>query len=217
MRGPLTTTAAALVGAVIILVADARTLVSAGGADVLTYHNDNERTGQNLNETFLSAATVNAAVFGKVATLSVDGKVDAQPLLLSGVPIPGQGTHNVLYVATEHASLYAFDSDSGAMLWRVSLLGAGETTSDGRGCSQVVPEIGITSTPAIDKTLGPNGVIYVVGMSKNAAGAYFQRLHALDVTTGAELLDGPKTAAASLPNHVNFGNALLYNYAARGI
>src|SRR5438477_16167 len=92
MRGPLTTTAAALAGAVLILVADARTLVSAGGADVLTYHNDNERTGQNLNETFLSAATVNAAVFGKVATLSVDGKVDAQPLLLSGVPIPGQGT-----------------------------------------------------------------------------------------------------------------------------
>jgi hypothetical protein len=190
--------AAALAIGVIIVLSDARTLVSAGGVDVLTYHNDTQRTGQNLSETFLTAATVNAAVFGKVATLSVDGKVDAQPLLLTGVPIAGQGTRNVLYVATEHASLYAFDSDSGAMLWRVSLLGAGETTSDGRGCSQVVPEIGITSTPVIDKTRGPNGAIYAVAMSKNSAGAYFQRLHALDVTTGAELFGGPRAVAASV-------------------
>jgi hypothetical protein len=190
--------AAALAIGVIIVLSDARTLVSAGGVDVLTYHNDTQRTGQNLSETFLTAATVNAAAFGKVATLSVDGKVDAQPLLLTGVPIAGQGTRNVLYVATEHASLYAFDSDSGAMLWRVSLLGAGETTSDGRGCSQVVPEIGITSTPVIDKTRGPNGAIYAVAMSKNSAGAYFQRLHALDVTTGAELFGGPRAVAASV-------------------
>src|SRR5438445_180163 len=104
MRRSVTAAAALAIAAIIFLV-DARTLVSAGGVDVLTYHNDSQRTGQNLGETFLSAATVNAAVFGKTATLSVDGKVDAQPLLLTGVPIAGQGTHNVLYVATEHASL----------------------------------------------------------------------------------------------------------------
>jgi hypothetical protein len=137
--------------------------------------------------------------FGKIGFFPVDGKVDAQPLYLSGVSIPGQGTHNVLYVATEHDSVYGFDADTGAVLWRVSLLGSGETTSDGRGCSQVVPEIGITSTPVIDRLQGPNGVIYVVAMSRNASGTYFQRLHALDVTSGAELFGGPNNVQATFP------------------
>ena len=144
-----------------------RTATSLGGTNVVTYHNDVARTGQNLNETILTPATVSVSTFGKVGFFPVDGKVDAQPLLLSGVPIAGQGTHNVVYVATEHDSVYAFDADTGAVLWRVSLLGAGETPSDGRSCSQVVPEIGITSTPVIDRARGPNGVIYVVAMSKN--------------------------------------------------
>ncbi len=104
----------------------------------------------------------------------------------------------MLYVATEHGSLYAFDADSGAQLWRVSLLGAGETTSDGRGCNQIVPEIGITATPVIDRAAGPHGAIYVVAMSK-AGSNYFQRLHALDVTTGAELFGGPQNIQASYP------------------
>ncbi len=113
--------------------------------------------------------------------------------------IAGQGTHNILYVATEHDSVYAFDADTAAVLWRVSMLGAGETTSDGRGCSQVVPEIGVTSTPVIDRSQGPNGAIYVVAMSKNGSGTYFQRLHALDITSGAELFAGPKTVQATFP------------------
>src|SRR6202022_2545848 len=116
------------------------TLSSSGGADVVTYHNDAARTGQNLNETILTPATVNVSTFGKLGFFPVDGKVDAQPLYLSGVAIPGQGTHNVLYVATEHDSVYAFDAASGAVLWQVSLLGSGETTSDARGCGQVTPE-----------------------------------------------------------------------------
>jgi hypothetical protein len=111
---------------------------------VLTYHNDNMRTGQNLTETVLTPANVRSASFGKLFTLPVDGKVDAQPLLVSGVTIPNKGVHNVVYVASEHDSLYAFDADSGVSYWQVSLLNAGETTSDTRGCSQVSPEIGIT-------------------------------------------------------------------------
>jgi hypothetical protein len=114
------------------------------------------------------------------------------------VAVPGQGTHNVLYVATEHDSVYGFEADTGAVLWHTSMLGAGEITSDGRGCSQVVPEIGITSTPVIDRTRGPNGVIYVAAMSKNGS-TYFQRLHALDVTSGAELFGGPKNVQATFP------------------
>jgi outer membrane protein assembly factor BamB len=171
---------------------------TAAGVDVVTYHNDNGRTGQNLNETILTLTNVNSATFGKLAFFSADGKVDAQPLYLSSLNIAG-GTHNVLYVASEHGTLYAFDADSGTVLWHVSLLGSGETPSDDRGCSQITPQIGITSTPVIDRTAGTNGTIYAVAMSKNAGGTYFQRLHALDLTTGAELLGGPTTVQASYP------------------
>jgi Bacterial Ig-like domain (group 2)/PQQ enzyme repeat len=184
----------ALTGATMLTVTAA-----AVGTDVLTYHNDNARSGQNLNETILGLSNVNSATFGKVGFFTADGKVDAQPLYLSNVVIPGQGTHNVLYVATEHDSLYAFDASTGAVLWRVSLLGPRETTSDDRGCFQVAPEIGITATPVIDRTSGPNGAIYVVAMSKDGLGNYFQRLHALDVTTGAELFGGPKNIQAAFP------------------
>jgi hypothetical protein len=167
-------------------------------ADVVMYHNDVARTGQNLNETILTPANVNSTTFGKLRSLPVDGKVDAEPLYLSGQKNIAGGTHNVLYVATEHDSVYAFDADSGTQLWQVSLLGSGETTSDARGCDQVVPEIGITATPVIDRTTGPNGVIYVVAMSKSGS-TYFQRLHALDVTTGAEVFGGPQNIQATFP------------------
>ena len=167
------------------------------GTDVTTFHNDNARTGQNLTETILTPANVNSQTFGLLRNLSVDGKVDAEPLYLSQLPLAG-GVYNVVFIVTEHDSVYAFDSDTGAQLWKVSLLGSGETTSDNRGCGQVSPEIGITSTPVIDRKAGPHGTIYVVAMSKNGSN-YFQRLHALDVTTGAELLAGPVTIQASYP------------------
>jgi hypothetical protein len=183
----------------LVIAVTSRTATSLGSTNVLTYHNDVARTGQNLAETILTPATVSVSTFGKVGFFAVDGKVDAQPLLLSGVPIAGQGTHNVVYVATEHDSVYAFDSDSGAVLWRVSVLGAGEVPSDGRNCSQVVPEIGITSTPVIDPARGPHGVIYVVAMSKTGTGTYVQRLHALDVATGLELFGGPRLVQAAVP------------------
>ena len=164
-----------------------------GQVNVLTWHNDNLRTGQNLAETTLTPANVNASSFGRMFTLTVDGKVDAQPLYVAG----GPGSHNVLYVVTEHDSVYAFDADTGAQLWQVSLLGTGESTSDGRGCGQVIPEIGITSTPAIDTGLG---VIYVVAMSKNGS-VYHHRLHALSLTNGHEMFGGPVEVQATYPGH----------------
>ncbi len=167
------------------------------GTDVTTYHNDVGRTGQNVTETKLTQANVNLATFGLLRNLAVEGKVDAEPLYLSQLPVAG-GVYNVVFVVTEHDSVYAFDSDTGAQLWKVSLLGSGETSSDARNCGQVSPEIGITSTPVIDRAAGAHGTIYLVAMSKNGA-SYFQRLHALDVTNGAELLGGPTTVQATYP------------------
>ena len=167
---------------------------------VLTWHNDNARTGQNLQETILTPANVHSSAFGKLFVINVDGKADAQPLYVPSVLIPSQGYHNVLYVATEHDSAYAFDADNGSQLWKMSLLGAGETTSDPVfGCGQVEPEIGITATPAIDLQVGPHGTMYLIAMSKDGSGNYLQRLHALDITTGAEQFAGPIEVQASYP------------------
>jgi hypothetical protein len=166
---------------------------------VLTWHNDAARTGQNLLETILTPANVNSASFGRLFTLSLDGKVDAQPLYVPSLAIPSQGTHNVLYVVTENDSVYAFDADTGASLWHASLLLSGEQPSDNRGCSQVTPEIGITSTPAIDLTSGPHGTIYAVAMSLDSSNNYHQRLHALDLTTGGEEFGGPMAVQGTFP------------------
>jgi hypothetical protein len=170
-------------------------VVAATTADVVTYHNDNARTGQNLNEVILTPSNVNSSSFGKLNFFSTDGKVDGQPLYLSSLNL-ASGTLDVLYVVTEHDSVYALDANAGTVLWQVSVLGTGETPSDDHGCSQITPEIGITSTPVIDRAAG---VIYVVGMSKNASGNYFQRLHALDLTSGAERFGGPVDIRASYP------------------
>jgi hypothetical protein len=169
-----------------------------GGTDVTTYKNDLSRSGQNLSESALTLTSVTSSTFGLLRTLPVDGKVDAQPLYLSQLSAAG-GSFNTVFVATEHDSVYAFDSDSGAVLWQVSLLGAGETPSDARGCNQVVPEIGVTSTPVIDRAAGAHGTMYVVAMSIDAQSNFHQRLHALDITTGAELLNGPVDISAAFP------------------
>jgi len=166
------------------------------GTDAVTFKYDAMRTGQNLTESVLTPANVKSATFGLLRTLSVDGLVDAQPLYLSRLTVAGS-VHNVVYVATEHDSVYAFDSDTGSTLWKTSLLGAGESTSDDRGCSQVTPEIGVTSTPVIDRAAGAHGTLFVVAMSKDSSSNYHHRLHALDVTTGAELLGGPSEITAS--------------------
>lgn len=166
--------------------------------DVVTYHNDIFRTGQNPDETTLTASNVNSSSFGKLGILPVDNVIDAEPLYLAGVAIPGKGTHNVVYVVTEGDSAYAFDADTGTLLWHVSVLGPGETPSDTHGCGQINPEIGITATPVIDRQAGPNGTIYLAAMSKKGS-SYFQRLHGLDVATGTEQVGSPITVAAKYP------------------
>ncbi len=163
---------------------------------VLTYHNDNGRTGLNRHESTLTLQNVRADRFGKIAFLPVQGLVDGEPLEAVGVRIAG-AFRDVVFVATEHDLVYAFDADTYTQLWRSSVLGAGETPSDDRGCSQVTPEIGVTSTPVIDPAAGPNGSIFVVAMSKDAGGGYHQRLHALDLSTGAERPGSPVTIQAA--------------------
>ncbi|MFZ1918559.1 MAG: PQQ-binding-like beta-propeller repeat protein [Terriglobales bacterium] len=162
---------------------------------VTTYHNDNARTGQNTNETILTPAAVQGSSFGQLFQLPVDGQVYAQPLILANVAIGG-GTHNVVYVATEHDSLYAFDADSGTQYWQKSLISppAVKTATNAQiGCGNISKEYGITSTPVIDSS---TNTIYVVAQTVES-GVFMYRLHALDVETGAEKFGGPVAIAGS--------------------
>jgi hypothetical protein len=184
----------------------------AAQTNVVTQHYDNSRTGANTNETILTPSNVNSSLFGKLFSRNVDGYVYAQPLYMVGVTM-GAGTsqpgtkHNVLFIATEHDSVYAFDADNdqganATPLWKATLLDAAHgaapnaTTMPSGDVStdDIVPEIGITGTPVIDPT---TNTIYVVGKVKESP-TYVQRLHALDITTGAEKFGGPATIAASV-------------------
>jgi hypothetical protein len=165
---------------------------------VLTQHYDIGRTGQNAAETALTTTNVNSTLFGKLFALSVDGQVYAQPLYVPGVTIPGQGTHNVVYVATENDSLYAFDADiGGAPLWNITLLTNGGTAVPNTYvvAYDINPQIGVTGTPVIDPS---TNTLYVVAKSLESA-TVTQRLHAIDITSGAEKFGGPVVLQASVP------------------
>src|SRR5271166_4727201 len=178
---------------------------------VTTYHNDNARTGQNIQETILTPAKVNSSQFGKLFSVTVDGWVYAQPLYLSDVKIAG-GTHNVLFVATEHDSLYAIDADVGTIFWQVSLIPSGGNTvnsSTDLGCGDLVPEVGITGTPVIDAN---TNTIYVVAKSK-VGGSIVQYLHALDIATLAEKFGGPVSIHASVSGTASDGNGSMVSFS----
>lgn len=170
---------------------------------LLTNHNDAGRTGQNLNEVVLTTGNVNSTQFGKLFSYPVDGYTYAQPLYVPNVNVSGQGTHNVVFVATQHDSVYAFDANNSPTtpLWQVSFIdpGAGITTVPAAdvidtGCDNVGIEVGITGTPVIDAA---KKELFVVVRTKEN-GAYFQRLHILDITTGNEVSGSPVVIQASV-------------------
>ena len=192
---------------------------SIGFAGVFTQHNDISRTGQNLNESILTPANVNTATFGKLFSQAVDGYIYAQPLYVPNVTIAG-GTHNVIYVATEGDSVYAFDADSNTgtnsgLLWHASMIDTAHGAATGAttvniqqdldsACTDLVPQVGITSTPVIDPS---TGTMYVEAKSKEN-GNYVHRLHAIDMTTGAEKSPGPVEITATVPGTGNGGTTV---------
>ena len=175
----------------------------------ITYHNDNQRTGQNLGETVLTPQNVNSTTFGKLFSYPVDGPIYGQPLYVQNLQLPSQDVRNVVYVVTQHDSVYAFDADqkSPGTLWQVSFADAVSNVmpvpcadevappGDISTCDFIGTEIGITGTPVIDidtKTL------YISAFTKEGT-TYVHRLHALDLVSGAEKFGGPITIQGSVP------------------
>jgi hypothetical protein len=173
-------------------------------AGIYTFHNDLARTGQNLQEYALTPTLVASGNFGLRWSCAVDGDVYAQPLYVANLAIGG-GTHNVLFVATQHDSVYAFDADNGSCTpyWQISTLTAGATTippadtntNSGGPCLDIPTEYGITGSPVIDPA---SETLYFVANSKES-GNWFQRLHAISLTTGAEQAHSPVAISASGP------------------
>jgi len=178
--------------------------------NLTTYRNNLARSGENLQETILTPLNVTPAQFGKLFSHPVDGQVYGQPLYLPSVSIPGKGTHNVVFIATAHDTVYAFDADSidglGTFpLWQVSLAdaSAGErpaNVSDVPGCNAMIPDIGITGTPVIDTVAG---TLYVVALTIRS-NSFVHRLHALDIATGAERPGSPVVIDAMVPGSGDF-------------
>ncbi|MGD0086620.1 MAG: PA14 domain-containing protein [Verrucomicrobiota bacterium] len=178
---------------------------------MLTYHYDNTRDGANTNETILTPGNVNVNSFGKLFSYTVDGQVYAEPLVMTNVTIPGQGVHDVVYVATEHDSVYAFDADSnagtnGGLLWSTNLGISAVMPNNDFGnrygpYHDLDPEMGITATPVIDPVSGTLYLDVFTHDGTNIAGAniYHHRIHALDITTGNERPYSPVLVTATFP------------------
>jgi autotransporter-associated beta strand protein len=203
------------------------TLLTAPVVSVLTYHNDNARDGANTNETLLTPATVNTNNFGLLMSYGVDGFVFAQPLYVPNVTIPGQGTHNVVFVATENDSVYAFDADSnvganGGLLWHTNL-GIAPLSNNGEFGGRyhngvyidLTPEVGITGTPVIDPV---SGTLYADVLSREVTATktnYYHRIHALNITNGMEQPYSPVVVTASVPGTGVGGNGAVVTFNAQ--
>jgi hypothetical protein len=180
---------------------------------VLTQHNDLARTGDNLKETILNTGNVNTNAFGLVYTRPVDDQVYAQPLVMTNVSVPGKGVHNLLIIATVNDSVYAFDADDSTVsnaYWHTSFTNANAVAPNNsdianlpnNGCGTTYPNIsgnfGIVSTPVIDPA---SGTVYALARTKEFGSTFVQRIHALDITTGAERSFSPVVIAASVPGN----------------
>lgn len=186
---------------------DSATVAVTDLAGVVTYHNNPARDGTNVQEYALTTATVKTSSFGKLFACTVDGAAYAQPLWVPGLTFGAQ-VRNAIFVATQHDSAYAFDADASpcSQLWHINLLDSAHggsaveypvpTPDVGNGFQDIQPEIGITGTPVIDPA---SGTLYLVSKSEGPAGTFHQRLHALDLITGAEKFGGPVAIAASVP------------------
>jgi len=180
--------------AVLCLTCFALPSAASAQVDVLTHHNNRERTGTNLHETVLTPANVNAEKFGMLFKRVVDDQLYAQPLLVTNVKIGG-GWHDVVYVTTVNNSVYAFDANdpkATAPFWHVNF-GTPANLNDGDfGCTDINGSMGVIGTPVIDEK---KTTLYVVALTK-AGGKFSQRLHALDLATGADLAHSPVPIAA---------------------
>ena len=192
---------------------------------MLTYHYDNCRTGANTNETVLTPAIVNTNNFGLLARYTVDGYVYTEPLYVPNVSIPRQGTHNVVIVATEHDSVYAFDADgnlgtNGGMLWHtnlgISALCANQNVFGARYCGNcypdIVPEVGVTGTPVIDPA---TGTLYLDVFTREVTATtnFYHRIHALNITNGTEQSYSPVVVTGSVPGtgRDSVGGVMTFN------
>ena len=200
------------------------TLPTAPVVSVLTYHNDNARTGANTNETLLTPGTVNTNNFGRLITYAVDGFVFAQPLYAANLAIPGQGTRNVVFVATEHDSIYAFDADNnaganGGLLWHTNL-GIAPLSNNGEFggryhngvYTDLTPEVGITGTPVIDPV---SSTLYADVLTREVTITttnYYHRIHALNITNGMEQPYSPVVVSGSVPGQSVGGNGLVVSF-----
>ena len=191
--------------------------------DVVTWHYDVSRSGLNSTETALTPSNVNSSTFGKLAEFPIDGQIDGQILYLHHVTIPNVGVKDVVYFATENASVYAIDAatisgSSASVLWQQPALQKGEAAATSFHCGDINPT-GITGTPVIDRA---RNAIFVVSMSQNASGTLFQRIYAFDLGTGDLLFGSPMTIAATYPGTggnsqngtVTFDPAIHHNRAA---
>ena len=208
--------------AVLLLALVLPVLSASAQVNVLTQHNDNMRTGQNTNETTLTTSNVNSTTFGKLFKSAVDGYVYAQPLYMPSLAIAG-GAHNVIFVATENDSVYAFDADNGSQLWHANLVDAAHGGATGEkaipvadlaadSCNNIKPVIGVTSTPVID---GNTKLMYLEAKSELGNGSFIHRLHMLDVTTGAEVQPGPVVITATVAGTGDGSTTVTFNNATQ--